>query len=401
MFHSIRNKNIFHNSFWILMFISLLWTIGNSIIEFVFPTYLQSIGIPFWQIGILLSIVSISGMLIDMPIGNVSDQYSRKNIMFAGLVMSPIFVYCIFSYTQISILIFFFLLWGMAFQIWKVPRDVYLAALTKKGKRSESLGIDLEFSNLGYFIGPLIGGILLSYFGIISTIIFYTTTCILAAIMVITLLKTQIHNKKTGIAIEQEMTFKNTYYKDFKYIKLLGSNTLLLFIFSTLFTTWIGALWTLVPLFYSISGFNPAYGGMLISFFYLPSIFLGFPFGKLADKIGKTKILAAGLIVTSIGLITFSQTFSLSGLIISALIISIGTIMATPSLNGLIIDKSYNHTKGEITGIWDFFMDLGFIIGPITAGFLAEFYGIRYAFMCFGALFLISTILVLFIKEEK
>ena len=383
------------------MFISLLWFIGDTAIEFVFPTYLDDIGIPFWQIGVLLSLVSLSGMMIDMPVGNLSDIFSRKKIMFAGLVLSPVFAYLIFSYTKISLLVIYFLLWGAAFQIWRVPRDVYLTALTKKDKRAEYFGIDLEFQNLGCFIGPMIGGFLLSYFGIISNLIFYTIACVIAAIMVMSLLKTQIHSSKPRREIEHDMSFKKTYLKDFRYAKSLGFNTFLLFLFSSLFTTWQGALWTIGPLLYSTSGLDPTYGGMLIAFFYLPSIFLGFPFGKLADKVGKDKVFIAGLFVCGMSLVVFSQTVTLSGLIIAALMVSTGSIMALPALNGLIIDKSYKHTKGEITGILDFFRDFGYVIGPLSAGFFAHIVGIKASFLIFGLIFILSIIPALFLKEEE
>ena len=165
-------------------------------------------------------------------------------------------------------------------------------------------------------------------------------------------------------------------------------------IFSLLFTMWEQILWTFEPLFYGPDVLNIPIelGGLLLAFFSIPGIFLSYPAGRIADKIGKKLMLFIGLMIIGISLILFSLSHNLILVFAMALLISVGWAISLPALDGMIIDLTYRQKKGEATGIWDFFMDVGFVIGPIVGGLIAELFGVRNVFLLMGVLFLISTV---------
>jgi len=133
-------------------------------------------------------------------------------------------------------------------------------------------------------------------------------------------------------------------------------------------------------------------GGILLAIFSLPGIFMSYFAGKLADKVGKKKILLLGLILMGSSLIYFSTAQDFILVLFFAFLISVGIVLAVPALNGLIADLAYRCKKGAIAGVWDFFMDLGYFLGPILGGLIAEQFGLRTIFLVFGEILIILAV---------
>lgn len=57
-----------------------------------------------------------------------------------------------------------------------------------------------------------------------------------------------------------------------------------------------------------------------------------------------------------------------------------------PSVNGIYADfiNESPHLEKEIEGIGDFSSNIGYIVGPITAGFVADFFGDFNVFVFLG-----------------
>jgi len=159
----------------------------------------------------------------------------------------------------------------------------------------------------------------------------------------------------------------------------------------------------LEPLMYTIPGIdlNIKTGGILLAVFSLPAILLSIPFGKVADRIGKRKILITGIMIEAAGLYLFASAWAFYDLVLYALISAIGFALALPALDGLIVDKTRHHKVGELIGLWGAFIDLGYITGPLLAGILASMYGIRDTFAIMALILIISTVLVSLLEERK
>jgi len=387
------------SKFWTIVFLTLIWVIADNVLEFVFPTHLESIGKSYLLIGLFLSLPAIIGLAIDLPLGNLSDTWSRKKLMIIGLVLSPIFAIMIFIFKSNLLLLLLFLLWGLGFQIWTVPRSAYFARLTAREKRSQQYGTDIQFFYIGETVGPLIAGVLLSSLGEISNVAFYVSMCLIAALLIALLVK---DGKDHGGPFSRKLwRSEKSVAKDLRLLKSsAGGYVYSLLGITVLFTSLAGAVYALEPLFYSSYKLSPVVGGIILASFYLPAIFLGAPFGKLADRYGKKPMLLAGLLIAGISLVAFGLSTNMLMLIAFAALNSVGIILSRPALSGLVVDLAYKHRKGEFAGIWSLFSDLGFVIGPILAGVLAQFSSIGGAFIVFGGITLLLAAVLALVRKR-
>lgn len=397
-----RIKQIVSSQFFIILLIILIWDIAQYASEFSFPSYLESIHKSYFEIGFIISLGSVSGALMDLSLGVLCDRISRKKLMIIGLTLLIVSTTLIFILTDSVLLSLVFLFWSVAYELWKVPSDAYFASLTDKEDRSEDYGQNLEITNLGRVLGPIIGGIILTALGFMGIISFYVVFLILDIFLIIILIK-ETNYRDISNAMYKSTSIE-TIKSEIKHFKKFKTTGIFLLYFSLLLTAWEQILITIMPLFSGADVLNlpPDIAGVFLACFSIPSILLARFAGKLADKFGKKQILFWGLIVLGASLSLFSVIQNIYVIFVLALSVSFGTTLALPALNGFLIDLAYKKKKGRICGIWNIFRNLGYIVGPLLGGILADISGLRTTFLIVGAVIIISALtFVVPLKKNK
>lgn len=141
--------------------------------------------------------------------------------------------------------------------------------------------------------------------------------------------------------------------------------------------------------------------GALNTAFTLLYAFVGLPFGWLADKIERKKILAGGVFVWSLltaasGLAqNFWQIFALR------LGVGIGEASCAPAANSMIADLFPTEKRGKAAAIFMLGLPVGLALSFAVSGAIARNHGWRTAFFVAGLPGLLCAVLALFIKEPK
>ncbi|MFH1199907.1 MAG: MFS transporter [Candidatus Micrarchaeota archaeon] len=395
MLHSLRHIHLFPKRMRVLMLASVAWFTAECALEFALPTYLQSAGLGYADIGALVSLVSVGALLVDLPAGALADKVNRGRMMAAGLVLAVLSSWLLFWAKDVLVLAPVLVAWGASYQLWKVPRDASLAALTTKKRRSEFYGIDTELTYLAAAAGPIIGGALLAWAGYSSLLWFYTVALLAAAALAL-----HASHNKGGRELKPRLLLSPLKEAAHATPRII----LLLLLAAGLAAFW-EMVWTLQPLFYSAAGLSPVLGGMLMAAFSLPAVFLGMPLGRLADRHGKRRVLLAGMLLMGTGILAFSTAQGFELMVVGALAVSAGGAGCLPALEGLVMDWASGRKKGVVAGWMDFFIDAGFIAGPLAGGLAAQAWGLSEAFAAAGLMLIavaaIGVIASLFAAKAK
>jgi MFS family permease len=152
-----------------------------------------------------------------------------------------------------------------------------------------------------------------------------------------------------------------------------------------------GAIVFLFPLYlFARAGVDPATVGLLVSLSVvgrLAALWLG---GSVSDRLGRMRILAAGLLVYavllgSISLLTYPPLLGVLSFAVGA---AAGFVAAIPT--ALTGDRVPRPLQGVAIGWIRTMTDSGQIAGPLVMGFLADAMGLATPFV-FGALLLATT----------
>src|SRR5205085_9785477 len=97
--------------------------------------------------------------------------------------------------------------------------------------------------------------------------------------------------------------------------------------------------------------------------------------GTLSDRVGRKWLIAAGMLVQGFALVTMSVMHGLTAWLVTGIMLGIGTAMVYPTLLAAISDLAHPSWRARAVGIYRFWRDLGYAVGALAAGVLADAFG--------------------------
>ncbi len=132
--------------------------------------------------------------------------------------------------------------------------------------------------------------------------------------------------------------------------------------------------------------------GLTVSLVYFASFFAEVPIGLLVDKFGRKSVMVASLLLLAgMGGVYFFVTDLILLMILELVFGVIAVAFWVPS-SVLVRDYSPKGRFGKSEGIYFTFMQGGWIIGPVIAGFIADGIEPRYAFLAFSTFALAGVV---------
>src|SRR5262249_61310814 len=112
--------------------------------------------------------------------------------------------------------------------------------------------------------------------------------------------------------------------------------------------------------------------------------------GPLSDRWGRKGLIVAGMWVQSAGLFLTAFTRSFEWWLVGSLLLGIGTAMVYPSLIAAVSDASHPSWRARSLSVYRFWRDLGYAIGALSAGMIADQFGLAAAIAAVAAATLLS-----------
>ncbi|MCC7465866.1 MAG: MFS transporter [Saprospiraceae bacterium] len=151
-----------------------------------------------------------------------------------------------------------------------------------------------------------------------------------------------------------------------------------------------GMVWGLLPLFLLQKGFSMHEIGMLAAVY--PAVWgIGQLFsGRLSDFVCKKDLLLWGM--TLQGLALFGLAFAAHFWLFAAFLALLGwgTAMVYPTFLASIADNTHPLDRAKSLGIFRFWRDMGYAIGALFTGLIADAFGIPASILAVGVLTLVT-----------
>ena len=162
-----------------------------------------------------------------------------------------------------------------------------------------------------------------------------------------------------------------------------------------------GVSWGIFPLFFASLGLNVARIGILNSVY--PSVWgiLQTVTGPLSDRWGRKGLIATGMWVQAIGLLLIAATRGFAGWLVAAGLLGLGTAMVYPTLIAAVSDASHPGWRAGSLSVYRFWRDLGYAIGALASGVLADLFGFAWAIAAAGVLAALSGTVVALVMQER
>lgn len=155
-----------------------------------------------------------------------------------------------------------------------------------------------------------------------------------------------------------------------------------------------GMVWGILPILLASKDFSLKEIGIIAAVY--PAVWgLGQLFtGELADIFEKKKLLFWGMFLQALALIVLIWAQSMAEFVIIGSILGIGTALVYPTLLAAVAENTHPLDRAKSIGVFRLWRDLGYAVGAILTGIIADLLNLDAAIFFIGILTLISAFII-------
>ncbi|KPK26576.1 MAG: hypothetical protein AMK69_11825 [Nitrospira bacterium SG8_3] len=348
--------------------------------------FVESLGAGPFMVGLIVAVSTLTGVVLKLPMGLLSDVVNRKRLMLGGVLAFalPPFLYPFI--TDLSTLGILRLFHGLATAMF-TPLALAMVGELFAQRRGEAFGWYTSATQGGGLLGPMIGGAIVYQYGFSPTFIVAGIFGVLALVFFCLIPRTPIDSRVRQHSL-------STVWKEMceglrrvcqippilitsivEAAKMMGNGTLMAFL----------------PLYGLSIGLNAAEIGVLFGVQALTS-FIAKPFmGRMSDRGARQPLIFGGLCLCGFMVMLIPQIQIYLLLLAVAGAFGFGEAVVTSSTTALVADYSEGKALGAGMGLRGTIMDIGHAGGPLLAGILIHSLGYGGGFICIGLILLLTA----------
>ncbi len=385
--HKIRTHHN-HPQGRIFSWMVLILGTGIGLILPILPNFVKSIVKTDFGVSLFFAAMALITILAALSSTVIFKRVERAKITkYSFAICGAISLFLIFvtTLTELSI--------AQSISVWfnlflLMTLALFVRDFSKSTDLGKEEGLFYLFQNIGYFIGPILGGFLSVYFG-------YEFVFILAAIVMFSGLF-YFYKQHT---IEQHPAIvnlpKTTASGLIKNIREYFSSKERTKAYAITFIVmgWVGFKRLYIPLYVFMTGYVESMSGLILALGILPLMFFEVAVGKYADKKGIKIPISLGFLI--MGLILFVVFLSPFPLLNFALLIlvNLGLALIEPLQEYFLFKNLPKEKEDELYGIYMTADPVSYFVVPAIGALILLVLPFKFLFLSFGALTLLASFL--------
>jgi MFS family permease len=318
-------------------------------------------------VGLVVAGAGLGTLFSDLPAGTVIQRMNKRWAMILGIALDALSTLALFSVDAIWLAIFLRFLGGVGHAAYSIARHIYVTKAVRVDLRGRAISLFGGVMRIGLFIGPALGGMLASRFGLRLPFIVYALVC-LVVIGVIMMTKDgfETHPSTSVPAISvisglrKAMDGRLWVFTAVSFGHVLAEIT-------RAGQSLILPLWGADVLLLS-----PFQIGWVVSMTSAVSMTLFYPVGLIMDKLGRKFAIVPSFLVMGIGLAVLPLTAGFWDLMLVSGLIGLGHGLGSGTMMTLGSDLSPEEGRSAYLGAWRLVGDAGNSGGPLILGWVAD-----------------------------
>jgi predicted MFS family arabinose efflux permease len=371
---------------WLLALVMLINRTGSMVIPFLGMYMSSELNFSKTQIGLVLGCFGLGSVCGSWLGGWLTDRFgSFKVQVFSQIAVIPLFLILPAFRTFESLALMIFLLTLVA-DIFRPANSVSVARYAKPENITRAYSLNRMAVNLGFSIGPALGGFLAS---ISYNWIFYGNA-IGAAVAVIVFIYF-FHNRTPNKSPIKDEDIKSKYKERNAYA---DSSFIIFNILCCLFSMGFLQLLSTLPLFYKDEyALDAGQIGLLLGFSgFVIVIFEMVLVHFVEHRFSVRQIMFLGTVVTAVSYYMLNLDFGIVWLYMAMFILSTGEMLALPFMATISIKRAGLHNQGAYMGFNSLAFAAANIFSPYFGTYLAEHFGYNVLWTVAGTTLLTAAI---------
>lgn len=337
-------------------------------------------------------VFGISKAITNYYTGALANKIGRKNLLVLGwLIGLPVPIIIIFSNSW-NWIIFSNILLGVNQGLTWSSTVVMKIDLVGAKNRGLAMGLNESAGYLAVGSVAFLTGWLASEYGL-RPIPFYfgISFALIGLTLSYFFVKDTIHHVQSENRVSKVKKLKNIFLETTWLNKNLGSISQA----GMVNNLNDGMIWGLFPILLTDKGFTLITIGKLVAVYPIVWGLGQLITGKLADIYNKKYMLLAGMLLQAFSILGLMSGNTFIQFTLLSIALGIGTAMVYPTFLAAIAEYTHPEQRANSIGVFRLWRDLGYAIGAMLTGIIADFYGVIPSIGFIGMLTFISSIIIL------
>jgi DHA1 family multidrug resistance protein-like MFS transporter len=343
----------------------------------VVPLLARQLGAGPELVGLIVAASTLTGMVLKLPAGALSDVLGRRTLLLAGGVVFAVLPFAYLPVAGLGWLIAIRFVHGSATAIFSPVASATVSDLAPENRRGAWMGTFAAVQGAGQAAGAMLAGYLIGNGD-------FTRAFLVSGIIGV-LAFSVLYGVRLDASRPPRASWRPHFVDGIREV-LADPRLVLTSVAQAGQFVINGSLNAFVPLFaHETLGLRAANIGLVFGVQTVSTLVARPALGALSDRRDRRLMVAAGLVTCGLSLAAISLAGSLPSLLTAASVYGIGAAMTTSSASAYITDISRQARYGAAHGVFGTIYDIGDASGPILAGFLAAGLGYRPMFRTIAA----------------
>lgn len=325
--------------------------------------------------------------------GRLANKFGRKNLLLIGWMFAIPIPFILIYATSWNWVLFANVLLGINQGLTWSSTVVMKIDLVGEKDRGLAMGIN-EFA--GYFAVGLVAfltGVIAQNYGL-TPYPFYLGI----VISIVGLLLSYFFVRDTRVFVHKEQETTKSSKQENVFLETSFKNRTLSSITQAGLVNNLndGMIWGLLPILLIALNYDSKSIGIIAAIY--PAVWgIGqLITGRMADIYSKKGMLFWGMLAQGLAILLIPFFTGFYQLVIIASILGAGTALVYPTFLSAIADATHPNQRAESIGVFRLWRDLGYAVGAIVSGIIADIFGVSYAVMSIGAITILSSAVIKF-----
>ena len=372
---------------WVLGFVSMLMDISSEMVHSLLPLFMVTVlGTSVFAVGLIEGLAEATALIVKVFSGTLSDYLGkRKGLAVAGYALGALTKPLFAMASGTGLVVAARLLDRTGKGIRGAPRDALVADLAPPHLRGAAFGLRQSLDTVGAFVGPLLAvGLMLLWANDFRAVFW---VAVIPGAMAVALLLFGVHEPAS-----QEVPRRSNP---------IGRDSLARLPPQYWWVVFTGAAFTLARFSEAFLVLRAQQAGVPLAIVPMVMVAMNlvysasaYPFGKLSDRIGHRKLLAAGLAVLIAADLVLASGQHWTVLLAGVALWGLHMGMTQGLLSAMVADAAPADLRGTAYGFFNLMSGIALLIASGVAGFLWDRLGASFTFYA-GAGFSVAALMVL------